>query len=54
MGRLVENLSGQYIIADDLGTTLADLAVMRAATTHTAAGMNGATRAHSASVRSLA
>ena len=37
MGRLVENLSGQYIIADDLGTTLADLAVMRAATTHTAA-----------------
>ena len=37
MGRLVESLSGQYIIADDVGTTLADLAVMRAATTHTAA-----------------
>jgi leucine dehydrogenase len=37
MGRLVENLSGRYIIADDVGTTLVDLAVMRAATTHTAA-----------------
>ena len=37
MGRLVESLSGRYIIADDIGTTLADLAVMRAATTHTAA-----------------
>ena len=37
MGRLVESLSGRYIIADDVGTTLADLAVMRAATTHTAA-----------------
>jgi leucine dehydrogenase len=37
MGRLVESLSGRYIVADDVGTTLADLAVMRAATTHTAA-----------------
>jgi leucine dehydrogenase len=37
MGRAVESLSGQYIIADDVGTTLADLVVMRAATTHTAA-----------------
>ena len=37
MGRVVEGLSGRYIIADDVGTTLADLAVMRAATTHTAA-----------------
>ena len=27
----------EYLIADDVGTTLADLAVMRAATTHTAA-----------------
>src|SRR3954468_13764543 len=37
MGRVVEGLSGRYVIADDVGTTLADLAVMRAATTHTAA-----------------
>jgi leucine dehydrogenase len=37
MGRLVENLGGRYIVADDVGTTLADLAVMRAATTYTAA-----------------
>lgn len=42
MGRLVESLSGRYIIADDVGTTLADLAVMRAATTHTAAATPGA------------
>src|SRR3954451_10884134 len=37
MGRVVEGLSGRYVIADDVGTTLADLAVMRAATTHTSA-----------------
>ena len=28
-GRLVEGLGGRYIIADDVGTSLADLAVMR-------------------------
>jgi leucine dehydrogenase len=37
MGRAVENLGGRYIVADDIGTTLEDLAVMRTVTTHTAA-----------------
>jgi leucine dehydrogenase len=37
MGRLVESFGGRYIIADDVGTTLADLAVMRTVTGHTAA-----------------
>ncbi len=37
MGRAVERLGGRYIIADDIGTTLADLAVMREATRHAAA-----------------
>lgn len=37
MGRLVESLGGRYVIADDVGTTLQDLAVMRSETTHTAA-----------------
>ncbi len=37
MGRVVEGLGGRYVIADDLGTTLGDLRIMRAATEHTAA-----------------
>jgi leucine dehydrogenase len=37
MGRTVDDLGGRYIIADDVGTTLADLAIMREATRHTAA-----------------
>jgi leucine dehydrogenase len=37
MGRAVEGLAGRYIVADDIGTTLEDLAVMRAMTSHTAA-----------------
>jgi leucine dehydrogenase len=37
MGRIVEELGGRYIIADDLGTTLADLMIMREMTRHTAA-----------------
>ncbi len=37
MGRVVQSLGGRYIIADDVGTTLDDLAVMRAATSYTAA-----------------
>jgi len=37
MGRLVESLGGRYIIADDVGTSLRDLAVMGAETQHTAA-----------------
>src|ERR1700745_2204683 len=36
MGRLVEDLGGRYIIADDVGTTLADLVIMREVTRHTA------------------
>ncbi|MFN0315237.1 MAG: Leu/Phe/Val dehydrogenase [Burkholderiales bacterium] len=42
MGRAVEDLAGRYIIADDVGTTLADLALMRQATTHTAAATQSA------------
>jgi leucine dehydrogenase len=37
MGRLVKDLGGRYIIADDVGTTLADLVVMREVTRHSAA-----------------
>lgn len=37
VGRLVEGLGARYIIADDVGTSLADLAVMREVTKHTAA-----------------
>lgn len=36
MGRLIESLGGRYITADDVGTTLGDLAVMREVTRHTA------------------
>jgi len=42
MGRLVESLGGSYIIADDVGTTLADLAIMRRETSHTAAATEAA------------
>ncbi|MDA1100600.1 MAG: amino acid dehydrogenase [Proteobacteria bacterium] len=37
MGRLVAGLNGAYIIADDVGTSLDDLAVMRRETAYTAA-----------------
>ena len=37
VGRAVESLGGRYIVADDVGTTLDDLAVMRTETRHTAA-----------------
>jgi leucine dehydrogenase len=37
MGRVVESLGGRYAIADDIGTTLDDLRVMREVTAHTAA-----------------
>lgn len=37
MARAVEELDGRYIIADDVGTTLKDLALMRTITRHTAA-----------------
>jgi leucine dehydrogenase len=48
MGRVVEGLRGRYVIADDIGTTLEDLRIMRAATAHTA----GATMAARPSTRS--
>ena len=37
MGRVVERLGGRYIIADDIGTSLDDLRIMRGVTAHTAA-----------------
>jgi leucine dehydrogenase len=45
MGRLVEDLGGRYIIADDVGTTLADLVAMREVTRHTAAATAAAQQA---------
>ncbi|MEM7021272.1 MAG: Glu/Leu/Phe/Val dehydrogenase dimerization domain-containing protein [Pseudomonadota bacterium] len=38
----VERLQGRYIIADDVGTTIEDLAVMREVTSHTAAATRAA------------
>jgi leucine dehydrogenase len=37
VGRAVDTLGGRYIVADDIGTSLEDLAVMRTVTRHTAA-----------------
>ena len=37
LARAVERLHGRYIIADDIGTSIDDLAVMRQVTRHTAA-----------------
>jgi leucine dehydrogenase len=37
MAQVVDRLGGRYIIADDIGTTLEDLRVMREVTAHTAA-----------------
>jgi leucine dehydrogenase len=42
MGRAVESLRGRYIVADDIGTTLDDLVVMREVTSHTAAATEAA------------
>lgn len=42
MGRLVESLGGRFIVADDVGTTLDDLVVMRRHTCHTAAATGAA------------
>ena len=44
MGRVVERLGGRYVIADDIGTTLDDLRIMRAETAHTAAATAAAGR----------
>jgi leucine dehydrogenase len=45
MGRVIEGLGGRYITADDVGTTLADLAIMRQVTRHTAAATAAAQQA---------
>ncbi len=42
MGRAVEALGGRYIVADDIGTTLDDLVLMREVTSHTAAATQAA------------
>jgi leucine dehydrogenase len=42
MGRAVEALGGRYIVADDIGTTLDDLVIMREVTAHTAAATEAA------------
>ena len=41
MGRIIERLGGRYITADDVGTTLADLVIMREVTRHTAGATTG-------------
>jgi leucine dehydrogenase len=45
MGRIIERLGGRYITADDVGTTLADLVIMREVTRHTAGGTTAAQQA---------
>jgi leucine dehydrogenase len=42
LARAVERLRGRYIIADDVGTTIDDLALMQQVTRHTAATTSGA------------
>jgi leucine dehydrogenase len=42
MGRAIERLGGRYVVADDVGITLGDLALMRSETAHTAAATAGA------------
>jgi leucine dehydrogenase len=42
MGGVVVSLRGRYIVADDIGTTLDDLVVMREVTSHTAAATEAA------------
>src|SRR5260221_5667422 len=45
MGRIIERLGGRYITADDVGTTLADLIIMRQVTCHTAGATAAAQQA---------
>src|SRR5712671_164774 len=45
MGRIIEGLGGRYITADDVGTTLADLIIMREVTCHTAGATAAAQQA---------
>jgi leucine dehydrogenase len=44
MARIIEKLGGRYITADDVGTTLADLAIMREVTRYTAGATAAAQR----------
>src|SRR6202011_1744314 len=45
MGRIIEGLGGRYITADDVGTTLVDLAIMREVTRHAAGATAAAQQA---------
>src|SRR6516165_6641134 len=45
MGSIIGGLGGRYIAADDVGTTLADLVIMREVTRHTAAATAAAQQA---------
>src|SRR5260370_27638238 len=45
IGRIIEGLGGRYITADDVGTTLADLIIMREVTCHTAGATAAAQQA---------
>src|SRR5262249_20399210 len=45
MGRIIERIGGRYITADDVGTTLADLVIMREMTCHTAGATAAAQQA---------
>src|SRR5271166_2946449 len=45
MGRIIEGLGGHYIAADVVGTTLADLVIMREVTRHTAGATAAARQA---------
>src|SRR5438874_10328192 len=45
MGHLIESLGGRYITADDVGTTLADLAIIREVTRHAAGATAAAQQA---------
>jgi leucine dehydrogenase len=45
MGRVIDGFGGRYIAADDVGTSLADLSIMRQATRHTAAATAAAQEA---------
>src|ERR1700681_2139772 len=45
MGRIIEGLGGRYITADDVGTTLADLIIMREVTCHAAGATEAAQQA---------
>src|SRR4051794_281211 len=45
MGRIIEGLGGRYITAEDVGTTLADLIIMREVTCRTAGATAAAQQA---------